>query len=78
MLSYRFYHTWPNICVFCIEISFFSAAYINLTYLSPYLYDYKTGGKIEFFTSKNNTKNLGLSYKMDLEFCDCFEGEKIL
>ena len=35
--------------------------------LVPYFFSYKT----EFFPFQNNPKNLDLSYKTDLDLCDC-------
>ena len=39
-----------------------------------YFFGYKT----EFFSFQNNPKNLDLSYKTDLDLCDCLRRVKLV
>ena len=56
-----------------VEIKKNTQNYYKLLAL-PYFFSYKT----EFFPSKNNSKNLDPSYKMDLDLWDCLGRVKLV
>ena len=57
---------------FLFPLKYLNKAYENL--LLPYFFSYK----MEFFSFENNPKNLGPSYKMDLDLWDCLGRIKLV
>ena len=68
---------WPYMLIICIlaqciysKIFLFPLKYLNKSYeslLLPYFFSYK----MDFFFLRKQSKNLGPSYKMDLDLWDC-------
>ena len=54
-------------------------AYVSVFHVIFYLdIQYFSGYKTEFFPDQNNSKNLDLSYKMDLNLWDCLGRVKLV